>query len=165
MNEDLIKTEEGPIGGGLTTAALAAAGERTASKKELDSRVREIERKGKEVRMSRAPTMDGDGVAAAGAAAAVATDEQAAPLFSSEEAKKFRARWDGIQGSFVDEPRQAVEQADSLVAGTMKRLTEMFAEERAKLDGQWDRGDSVSTEDLRLALRRYRSFFGRLLSV
>ena len=66
---------------------------------------------------------------------------------------------------FVDEPRQAVQQADSLVAGAMKRLAEMFAAERAKLEGQWDRGDDVSTEDLRLALRRYRSFFGRLLSV
>jgi len=67
--------------------------------------------------------------------------------------------------SFVDEPRRAVEQADNLVAVTMKRLAEMFAEERARLEGQWDRGDNVSTEDLRLALRRYRSFFGRLLSM
>jgi len=64
----------------------------------------------------------------------------------------------------VDEPCRAVEHADSLVAGAMKRLAE-FADQRAKLEGQWDRGDSVSTEDLRLALRRYRSFFGRLLSV
>jgi hypothetical protein len=109
--------------------------------------------------------MDGSGVAAAGVATALATDEQAAPLFSPEEAKEFRARWDAIQGGFVDEPRRAVEQADSLVAGAMKRLAEMFADERAKLEGQWDRGDSVSTEDLRLALRRYRSFFGRLLSI
>jgi hypothetical protein len=109
--------------------------------------------------------MDGIGTAAAGAAPALATDEQAAPLFSPEEAKEFRSRWDTIQGGFVDEPRRAVEQADSLVAGTMKRLAEMFAGERARLDGQWDRGDSVSTEDLRLALRRYRAFFGRLLSV
>ena len=90
---------------------------------------------------------------------------RAAPLFSPEEAKDFRARWDAIQVSFVDEPRQVVEQADSLVAVTMKRLAEMFAAERARLEGQWDRGDNVSTEDLRLALRRYRSFFGRLLSV
>jgi hypothetical protein len=108
--------------------------------------------------------MDSNGGAAAGAATALAVDEQAA-LFSPEEAKDFRARWDTIQGGFVDEPRRAVEQADSLVAGAMKRLAEMFADERAKLEGQWDRGDSVSTEDLRLALRRYRSFFGRLLSV
>jgi hypothetical protein len=67
--------------------------------------------------------------------------------------------------SFVDEPRLAVEQANTLVAVTMKRLAEMFAVERAKLEGQWDRGDDVSTEDFRLVLRRYRSFFGRLLSV
>jgi hypothetical protein len=103
--------------------------------------------------------------AAAGAATAPALDEKATPLFSPEEAKDFRARWDAIQVGFVDEPRQAVQQADSLVAGAMKRLAEMFAAERAKLEGQWDRGDDVSTEDLRLALRRYRSFFGRLLSV
>jgi hypothetical protein len=70
-----------------------------------------------------------------------------------------------VQVSFVDEPRRAVQQADGLVAGAMKRLAEIFAEERSKLDKQWDRGDSVSTEDLRLALQRYRSFFGRLLSI
>jgi hypothetical protein len=165
VNEDLIRTEERPIGGGLTTAALAAAGEPKASKKELDLRALETEPKGRTARASGASTMAGNRVATAGGPAALATDEQAAPLFSPEEATKFRARWDAIQGGFVDEPRQAVEQADSLVAGTMKRLAEMFADERAKLDGQWDRGDSVSTEDLRLALRRYRSFFGRLLSV
>ncbi len=144
MNEEYKKEDAG-----LTTAALAAAGEPTASK----------------LRTGGASTMEGKGVAAAGAATALAVDEQAAPLFSAEEAKEFRARWDTIQGGFVDEPRRAVEQADSLVAGAMKRLAEMFADERAKLEGQWDRGDSVSTEDLRLALRRYRSFFGRLLSV
>jgi hypothetical protein len=93
------------------------------------------------------------------------TEDQPTPLFSSGEAKDFHARWDAVQAAFVDEPRQAVEQADSLVAGAMKRLAEGFAEERARLESQWDRGDSVSTEDLRLALRRYRSFFGRLLSV
>ena len=65
----------------------------------------------------------------------------------------------------MDEPRQSLALADSLVAEAMKRLAEMFADERAKLDGQWERGDSVSTEDLRLALRCYRSFFGRLLSI
>lgn len=92
-------------------------------------------------------------------------EQDAAPLFPSEEASAFRARWDTIQAGFVDEPRHAVEQADSLVAGAMKRLAETFAEERANLEGQWDRGDDVSTEDLRLALQRYRSFFGRLLSM
>jgi hypothetical protein len=107
----------------------------------------------------------GNGVAPAAVVAAVAPDDKATPLFSAEQAKEFRGRWDAIQGGFVDEPRRAVEQADSLVAGTMQRLAEIFAEERARLEGQWDRKESVSTEDLRLELRRYRSFFGRLLSV
>lgn len=76
----------------------------------------------------------------------------------------MRERWTEIQAAFVDEPRKAVEGADNLVAETMKRLAETFAEERSRLEGQWDRGDKVSTEDLRLALQRYRSFFDRLLS-
>jgi hypothetical protein len=94
-----------------------------------------------------------------------ATVELAGPLLSSEESKGLRARWDAVQVGFVDEPRQAVEQADALVTGALTRLAEMFAEERTRILGQWDRGDDVSTEDLRLALKRYRSFFGRLLSV
>ena len=73
--------------------------------------------------------------------------------------------WRNIQTSFVDEPRRAVEQADGLVASAMKKLAEVFAQERSTLEHQWDRGDSVSTEDLRVALQRYRTFFHRLLSV
>jgi len=118
-----------------------------------------------EVRAVAAPSVRVAGGSSAGAATAPAIDEQAAPLFSPEETKDFRARWDAIQVSFVDEPRRVVEQADSLVAVAMKRLAEMFAAERAKLESQWDHADNISTEDLRLALRRYRSFFGRLLSV
>ena len=91
--------------------------------------------------------------------------EKTAPLFAASEASDLRQQWVAIQAGFVDEPRKAVEQADGLVATAMKRLAEMFAEERGQLEGQWDRGDDVSTEDLRLALQRYRSFFGRLLSV
>lgn len=87
------------------------------------------------------------------------------PLFPSEEAQDLRVQWDSIQAGFVDEPRRAVEEADSLVATAMKRLAESFASERDALEAQWDRGDDVSTEDLRQALRRYRSFFGRLLSM
>lgn len=105
------------------------------------------------------------GPSSAGAATALAIEKETAPLFSAEETKDFRVKWDALQVSFVDEPRQAVEEAENLVATTMKRLAEMFAAERARLESQWDRGDNVSTEDLRLALRRYRSFFGRLLSV
>jgi hypothetical protein len=86
-------------------------------------------------------------------------------LFKEDESGRFRARWTDIQGTFVDSPRSAVERADSLVAETMKRLAEMFSEEREKLEGQWDRGDNVTTEDLRVALQRYRAFFDRLLNV
>lgn len=100
--------------------------------------------------------------AAIGAAAAIYQPE---PLFPAQDSIELRARWDGIQASFVDEPRKAVQDADSLVATAMKRLAETFANERSTLETQWDRGDDVSTEDLRVALRRYRSFFGRLLSM
>jgi hypothetical protein len=90
---------------------------------------------------------------------------QPTPLLVADETHAFRSRWDAVQTGFVDEPRRAVEQADGLVAEVMKRLAETFAEERSKLEGQWSRGDNVSTEDLRLALQRYRSFFDRLLSM
>ena len=89
---------------------------------------------------------------------------QPGPLFPDDELHGFRARWDEVQTSFVDEPRQAVEQADSLVANVVKRIAEQFSAERTQLEKQWDSGDSVSTEDLRQALKRYRSFFDRLLS-
>lgn len=88
-----------------------------------------------------------------------------APLFEKGETEDFRSRWNSIQVQFVDEPRRSVEQADELVAQTMKRLAEVFAQERQRLEQEWDRGDNVSTEDLRIALQRYRSFFDRLLSV
>ena len=91
--------------------------------------------------------------------------EKSAPLFAGAESQELRSRWDRIQTGFVDEPRKSVEQADALVASTMKRLAEIFAQERSKLESQWGRGDNVSTEDLRVALQRYRSFFTRLLSV
>jgi len=92
-----------------------------------------------------------------------ATD--ATSLFPSGEAETFRTRWVEVQTGFVDEPRKAVEQADSLVAEMMQRLAQVFADERAKLEEQWSRGDDIGTEDLRQALRRYRTFFDRLLSV
>jgi hypothetical protein len=96
---------------------------------------------------------------------AATSDEHAEPLFPSGEAEGFRSRWVEVQTGFVDEPRHAVEQADGLVAEMMKRLAQVFADERGKLEEQWSRGDDISTEDLRQALRRYRSFMDRLLSV
>src|SRR5580692_7339596 len=92
----------------------------------------------------------------------VVTNVRPGALFPDNELNDLRARWDKTQISFVDEPRAAVEQADSLVATVVKRIAEQFAAERAELEHQWDRGNDVSTEDLRQALRRYRSFFDRL---
>ena len=96
---------------------------------------------------------------------AKAAQEPNLPLFAQNDTQDFRARWEKIQIGFVDEPRKAVEQADELVASAIKRLAEVFATERQKLEAEWDKTDNVSTEDLRVALRRYRSFFDRLLSV
>jgi len=89
----------------------------------------------------------------------------AEPLFTPNEAQDFRSRWEKVQVAFVDEPRKAVQDADALVDATIKKLTEGFAAERSKLEHGWDHGDNVTTEDLRVALRRYRSFFDRLLSL
>jgi len=87
------------------------------------------------------------------------------PLFSEPEMVDFRSQWSKVQTGFVDEPRRTVEDADKLVAAVMQRLAEGFANERSGLEKQWDSGDNVSTEDLRVALQRYRSFFDRLLKL
>ncbi|HET7354527.1 MAG TPA: hypothetical protein VFJ11_10840 [Gaiellaceae bacterium] len=86
------------------------------------------------------------------------------PLLPSDQTERFTSRWQEIQASFVDQPRDAVAEADALVADLMQRLAASFSQERQRLEGQWDRGDDVSTEDLRVALTRYRSFFDRLLA-
>jgi hypothetical protein len=152
----------------LTTADLAGTSQRRQRDDEasrIENERRSTERTG--ARTEAWPTGDASRAASHGFAAvpAPAMEQETGPLFSGNEANDLRGKWDAIQVGFVDEPRRAVEQADSLVAGTMKRLAEIFAEERNKLEKQWDKGESVSTEDLRLALRRYRSFFSRLLSV
>jgi hypothetical protein len=166
----------------LTTADLAGAGQEERPRNEEHN----VQLSGAPVEVVRGPREEGrdsagsptpapsaaqsvpasrSASAATGTAAAMAKEPESGPLFSQEEAGNLRARWDAIQVGFVDEPRRAVEEADSLVAVAMKRLAEQFSEERSKLEGQWDRGGDVSTEDLRIALRRYRSFFGRLLAV
>jgi hypothetical protein len=88
----------------------------------------------------------------------------ASPLFEQGDRDGFQDRWNAIQTGFVDEPRKSVEQADALVAEAMSRLAKTFAHERQTLESQWGEGADVSTEDLRVALQRYRSFFERLLS-
>jgi hypothetical protein len=87
-----------------------------------------------------------------------------APLFEPADTDSFRTRWQEIQVRFVDEPGESVERADALVAELMQRLAQVFAREREGLEQQWNAGDNVGTEELRVALRRYRSFFERLLS-
>ena len=88
----------------------------------------------------------------------------AGPLLAADDAERFRARWTDIQTGFVDAPRRAVEQADALVAELMQHLARTFADERGRLEGHWDRGDDVPTDNLRDAFQRYRSFFERLLA-
>jgi hypothetical protein len=88
-----------------------------------------------------------------------------APLLSTEMTNRLQSEWTSVQASFVDEPRVAVKRADELVAFAIKQIAETFARERSGLEAQWDREGDVSTEDLRVALTRYRSFFHRLLSM
>jgi len=92
------------------------------------------------------------------------TATKAGHLLAADDAEAFRARWTDVQHGFVDAPRQAVAQADGLVAELMQHLAKTFADERGRLEGQWDQGGDVSTEDLRTAFQRYRSFFERLLT-
>jgi hypothetical protein len=86
------------------------------------------------------------------------------PLLPAEQSSEFEQRWQRVQAGFVDEPRQAVEEADKLVADLIDRLAESFSQSRSRLETQWDQGNDASTEELRIALMRYRSFFKRLLS-
>jgi deoxyribodipyrimidine photolyase-like uncharacterized protein len=90
-------------------------------------------------------------------------DTSLAALFNLEESEQFRTRWSEIQGKFVDEPRSAVQQADALVSEVIEKITQMFANEHGSLESQWNQGNNVSTEELRMALKHYRSFFNRLI--
>jgi len=98
------------------------------------------------------------------AGAADSASDNGAPLLTDELSSTFQRRWEEVQTRFVDEPRGAVEEADGLVANLMQQLAEGFAQERERLEAQWGRGEDISTEDLRIALQRYRSFFQRLLT-
>ncbi|WP_206308666.1 hypothetical protein [Streptomyces sp. A1136] len=86
------------------------------------------------------------------------------PLLAGRDAEDFRTRWSEIQGRFVDDPQDAVRSADTLVAEVMQTLAATFASHKEELEGQWSKGEEVVTEDLRIALQRYRSFFNRLLT-
>ncbi|MES3000353.1 MAG: hypothetical protein V4787_06645 [Pseudomonadota bacterium] len=98
-------------------------------------------------------------------ASARATGGELAALFDNDVSQDFRARWTEVQGSFVDDPKMAVQHADELVAQVMKSLAESFAKQRASIEADVGGADQASTENLRIALRSYRSFFERLLSL
>ncbi|MDX3095563.1 hypothetical protein PV703_04535 [Streptomyces sp. ME01-24h] len=124
-------------------------------------------------RASKPPEFPGESTESRGeppadeAAAAPARDtaaDEAPRLLGSDDEDHFRSRWQRIQSEFVDDPRDAVHAADELVADVMQKLASTFAQHKQGLEGQWTRGEEVNTEDLRTALRRYRSFFNRLLS-
>ena len=92
-------------------------------------------------------------------------NDELEPLFEEEAARKFRSRWLTIQSKFVDDPRDSVKQADELVADIIKDVTMSFADRRIGLEKQWNSGENISTEDMRVTLKRYRSFFERLLTL
>ncbi len=96
--------------------------------------------------------------------AAESSEGDAAPLLGTTETEKYRSAWSEIQGRFVDDPQDAVRSADTLVAEVMQALAGTFSERKQGLEGQWGRGEQVATEDLRVALQHYRSFFNRLLN-
>jgi hypothetical protein len=89
---------------------------------------------------------------------------EAGPLFAEDQSASYRSRWDEIQGRFVDDPRDAVREADELVSTVIGELESSFHSRRDSLEAGWQQGDDTSTESLRLALQAYRSFFGRLLN-
>jgi hypothetical protein len=91
-------------------------------------------------------------------------EQQLEPLLAQNEAEQFRGRWQSIQSDFVDEPERSVQEADELVTQLMQQLTQTFQQERQSLESQFKQQDEVSTEELRVALQRYRSFFERLLT-
>ena len=94
------------------------------------------------------------------------SDDDFAPLFENDEAEEFRSHWLNIQSRFVDDPRASVKEADELVANVIKSITRSFADRRISLENQWNSGENkISTEDMRVAIKRYRSFFNRLLSL
>ena len=97
-------------------------------------------------------------------ASAAADPKARARLLDDGELQSITARWKDIQAEFVEEPTVAVHQADELVAELMQRLAAMFANERTELENRLAGSSEVSTEDLRQGLRRYRSFFERLLA-
>ena len=163
---------------GLTTEQIATAGSGENAPTERDDEAPEGNAEGTPTGVAEAIPADSAEAIPADSAKAAATgaagappapsgapeDDGHPPLLAPDELASMIDRWQKIQAAFVDEPRKAVRDADELVAQLMQRLAEMFARERRNLEAQWVSGEQVSTEDLRQGLRRYRTFFERLLA-
>lgn len=145
MSDELARNRE------LTTADLAPAAERAGEREPLEPARTSSDR---EVNLARETARAADSP----------PEESPMPLLSADVTERLRERWMQVQAGFVDEPRHAVEQADELVAEAIKNLAQSFANARASLEKEWSRGEDVDTEDLRVALRRYRAFFSQLLT-
>jgi len=155
-------TEVDRPSGGLSTADLAGVGSATqATTTDVSGTETPAPPEQRLEPQSQAPAPTADQPARP----AQTKEESPTPLFAADAAESFRSRWQDIQTSFIDEPTRAVEQADSLVAEIMQQLAKTFADERSHLEEQGEHGKDISTEDLRMALRHYRSFFDRLLSI
>lgn len=180
---DTYENEEprAPEPGGLTTEDLAHPGTSTdAGMEETDTRTETgtetdtdtdtgTERQAPLYPGEATPEQDRTDTAPADADAddagdGVGDDVGERPLLAPADAEAYRTSWSEIQGRFVDDPQEAVKSADALVAEVMRTLAGTFSTHKQELEGQWDRGEQVATEDLRLALQRYRSFFNRLLN-
>ena len=135
----------------LSTADLATAAEERQHARQ-EAAAQESKRDAREAR-------------AAAPAAHAGNEEKLAPLFTPQVCDDFRHRWDQVQFSFVDDPKRAVREGDELVAQVMKSLAQSFSQERSRLEKELGQNDAGSTENLRVALQRYRSFFQRLLSL
>ena len=158
MSEEMTKEQERSVDQlvksdpGLSTADLASAGE----SRDTEEQQRPIEQQTADQPASnQAPQRSDQGE----------REAERTPVMADDAAEDYRARWQETQADFVDDPRSAVATADALVAEVMKRVAEEFANERNGLERQWNEGGEASTEDLRLAFQRYRSFFSRLLSL
>ncbi|MFD7085950.1 hypothetical protein [Streptomyces sp. NPDC059918] len=156
--EDRAEDGQRPGGSGLSTQDLADPGRGRDTAVYPGEATADMAAQGDGDRGERAERADGG--APAPERDAEGGDQ---PLLDGKEAEEYRTTWREIQGRFVDDPQEAVRSADTLVAEVMQTLARSFSDHKQTLVDQWGRGEEVATEDLRLALQRYRSFFNRLL--
>ncbi|MFK0043976.1 hypothetical protein ACIQU4_07695 [Streptomyces sp. NPDC090741] len=155
-SEDRAEGEERPGGSGLSTQDLADPGGQTGA-------AGAAVYPGEATPETAAEQDDARGNQAEAGTPDAPDEAEDQPLLDGKDTEEYRTAWREIQGRFVDDPQDAVRSADTLVAEVMQTLARSFADHKQSLVGQWGRGEEVPTEELRLALQRYRSFFNRLL--